>query len=87
MHRPEGWENPFNFMNGGAIPKYEKQSQSYEDGADAMLELLKDEGLHGEYLEDYIISVSVKPDDKDWAEDFLTKIEQRGYLVFIPEEE
>jgi len=83
--RPKDWENPYNFMGGGAIPKYEKQSQAFEAGADAYEEGLKKNGLYGEYLGDYIISVAVKPDDKDWAEDFLARIESKGYLVFIPD--
>ena len=42
--RPKEWENPYNFMTGGAIPTYEKQSQAYEDGADELLTSLRREG-------------------------------------------
>lgn len=78
--RPEGWVNPW------PTPENIEERIIYEQGADAVLEGLKKEGLYGEYLEDYIISVAVRPDDKDWAEDFLARIEQKGWLVFIPEE-
>lgn len=37
MWRPDSLENPYNFSAGGAIPKYELQSQAYELGADAIL--------------------------------------------------
>ena len=39
--RPTGWENHYNFMGGGPIPKYEKQSVAFEAGADAMLGAMK----------------------------------------------
>ena len=41
--RPEGWENHYAFMTGGAIPTYEHQYQAFEAGADAILEALKKE--------------------------------------------
>ena len=77
--RPEGWENPYNFMTGGAIPPYEKQSQAFETGADAMLEGLKKHALN------YI----VKGKHEQLVEDgFITwENEQSGWIVFIPEEE
>lgn len=84
--RPEGWEKPNLFCqlaNVECIPKW----TAYEAGADAILEGLKKEGLYGEYLKDYIISVKVRKDDPDWAEDFLKRIQQKGWLVFIPKEE
>ena len=40
MYRPKGYENPYNFVSGGAIPKYEIQSRCFDEGADAMLETL-----------------------------------------------
>jgi len=41
--RPKDWENHYDFMTGGAIPTYEKQSQAFEAGADAMLGAVKAE--------------------------------------------
>ena len=35
--RPEGCDNPYNFMNGGAIPKYELQSRCFDEGIDAIM--------------------------------------------------
>ena len=54
MYRPEEWKN-----DEDNWPLH----NAYERGADAMLEGLKKKGLYGEYLEDYIISVEVRPDD------------------------
>ncbi len=38
--RPDGWENPYNFMTGEPIPKWKGKSESFEEGADALLEAL-----------------------------------------------
>lgn len=86
MYRPKGWENPYDFMSGGAIPKYEAQSRVFEEGADAMLAELKKNGLYGEMCEDYIISTAVRVDDPDWAEPFYESIQGKGWLVFISKE-
>ncbi len=40
--RIRGMENPYAFMNGGAIPKWENQHQDYEVCRKEVLELLKD---------------------------------------------
>ena len=45
MYRPKGLENPYNFMNGGAIPHYENQSRAWEEGAVAMLEAIRGLGF------------------------------------------
>ena len=89
MYRPNNdWENPHLTQWHGEIPCIDGcDVEVYEAGADAIVEGLKKEGLYGEYLKDYIISVAVKPDDRDWAEPFLARIETKGWLVFIPEEE
>jgi len=42
MWKPESLENPYNFSRGGAIPKYEVQSRCFDEGADAMLEALRE---------------------------------------------
>ena len=39
-----------------------------------------------EYLEDFVISAIVKPDNPDWAEPFFKSITKRGWLVFIDDE-
>ncbi len=38
--RPKGWENPFAFVTGEPIPKYEEKHHAYEEGADAMVEAI-----------------------------------------------
>ena len=38
--RPKGWDNPYNFARGGAIPKYELQSRCFDEGAGAFLEAI-----------------------------------------------
>lgn len=60
---------------------------NYEVGADAVIEKLKGRGLHGEYLKDFMISVAVKKDNPDWAEPFFSYITDKGWLIFIPEDE
>ena len=42
--RPPNWENPYNFISGEAIPKYEIQSKIFEAGADAILVALREMG-------------------------------------------
>jgi len=38
MWRPkEGWENYYTFMDGKAIPGYERQARAFEEGADEIL--------------------------------------------------
>ncbi len=87
MYRPEGLRNPFKHSPFCPATGVSCRACGWESGADAILDGLKKKGLYGEYLKDYIISVKVKPDDKDWAEDFLASIEKKGYLVFIPDGE
>ena len=86
MWRPEGWSK----QRSKWFDEHHNESgiklKSYEAGADAILEALKGEGLHGEYLQDFLISVRVRRDEPDWAEPFLGRLGQMGYLIFIPDE-
>ena len=80
--RPDGWGNPYDFMNGVAIPYYETQSRCYEEGADAMLGALMKMPVQVQWLGDgkggIVFNISPAPIIDEW----------RGYtLVFIPDEE
>ncbi|GAG25615.1 unnamed protein product [marine sediment metagenome] len=74
MYRPEGMrDNPFTIEKGNLSPDAETEANTWEVGADAMLEGLKKEGEN-------------KP--KEWVDDmFGLHTTGGGYLVFIPEEE
>jgi hypothetical protein len=37
----EAIENPYGFMNGGSIPKWEKQYKGFESARQSILEILK----------------------------------------------
>ena len=92
-HRPDGWVNPYmgkvggdlgNVFEAGADAMYEP---AYQKGRSDEREELRARGLYGEYCEDFIVSSRVKPDEPDWAEAFFATLENKGTLVFIPEEE
>ena len=81
--RPKGWQNPH---KRGVTTMEQAREDAYEEGADAMYNALKEVSLYGEYLEDFVISAIVKPDNPDWAEPFFKSITKRGWLVFIDDE-
>jgi len=64
--RPEGWENP----HTGFYPT----SETFEEGADAMLEALKTLGQHYDDIEAPYRTIGV-----------LKEIKEPGTLVFIPD--
>ncbi len=83
--RPKkGWKNPW--QSGFGIEAERVRHDSFEAGADAMLEALKARGLYGEYGEDFIVSARVKSKDKDWAEAFFATISGMGWFIYIPED-
>jgi len=88
MYRPKGWENPYNFMNGGAIPKYEKQSQVFEDSAVAFLEGLKKDGFYGHYQDGVDEGPWLITDTDDYItfDEIIPDKTKKGWVVFIPEE-
>lgn len=81
MYRPEGFENPYNFMTDEAIPKWEGQSSAYEAGADAVLEALKKSPFPVGHLTNILFFNKVPYDAT------LIQFEGKpGCLVFIPED-
>ena len=82
-NRPEGWDNPYASRSQTVSNIW--YARIYEEGADAILEKLKETGLYGEYLEDFMVSARVKRDDPNWAETFFKGITSKGWLVFIEE--
>ena len=80
MFRPEGFHNPY-IVN-------HPQHDSYEAGADAMLEALKAKGIHGEVIyhgdNDYRIEEVGTTKSFDLS-DIATEGKQ-GTFLFIPDE-
>lgn len=69
--RPEGWKNPFSIA-GGADPADGQRYVDYEDGANAILEALKEKGA-------WMTPEQMKllAPDRNYP---------YGHLVFIPED-
>ena len=82
-NRPEGWDNPYASRSQTVSNIW--YARIYEEGAGAILEKLKETGLYGKYLEDFIVSARVKKDGLDWAGSFFKGITSKGWLVFIEE--
>jgi len=75
-YRPD-IENPFSFMTGEIIPKYEKQHKAFEMGITATIEALTKEGKfveRGSVIRDKTLNIN------EW-------VNISGYIVFIPEGE
>ena len=76
--RPKGWENPYERpVRSGVMWTAELLTanviDSYEAGADAILEALKDDGVHFETGE--------------WTDDATFEVEEPGTVVFIPDKD
>jgi len=79
--RPEGWENPFTEDKHN---DFESVDDSYEAGADAMLEALKGDGLNVDISAGVRVYIGGKPNLLYRTKGTPTG---KGKLVFIPDEE
>ncbi len=91
MYRPEGWKNPYiEQITEEDCFEGERLQGLYERGADDMLEGLKrDNRVPNEVYADFLRWGMARGVDAQWppAREPATYMGQRGYLVFIPEED
>ena len=75
-NRPDGWSNPYHktgdFGDGEQSWNEQPEFSAYEDGADAILEALKKEGI-------YKVETG-----REWRTEAFRR--RKGWVVLIPEE-
>ena len=85
--RPDGWENPYYQEDGGHLKSGEDKYcyNAYEAGADAMLEVLRGNGLHDAFYKNKNHEVSNKSGRPLYIP--VRNVPLIGTVIFIPDEE